>query len=94
MREAILPRTAGVLVLLLVVTAMSFVLVVPPAGAAATEPYSVYEFHFANGMVLSGSTFGTPNKFEAPVFDTGFTIHVSCSTVFDDPAMSLDADLD
>ncbi|MDH5372850.1 MAG: carboxypeptidase regulatory-like domain-containing protein [Acidimicrobiia bacterium] len=84
MREVLLPRTAGVALIAVVLVAMSFILVVPSASAAGAEPYSVYEFHFLNGKVLSGSTFGAASKFEAPVFNTGFTIHVSCSAVFDD----------
>ncbi len=61
----------------------SALLMAPVPAGAAGNPYSTYEFHFVNGMILTGSTEGG-RGFEAPVFDTGFTIHVSCSAVFED----------
>ncbi len=59
----------------------SFVVASPEVASAAGNPYSEYRFVFANGMILEGSTAGQ-SGFEAPVFETGETVHVSCSDVF------------
>ncbi len=75
-------QRVGFVMIATAVLMASFVVVAPQVASAAGNPYSEYRFVFANSMVLEGSTAGQ-NGFEAPVFDTGETIHVSCSDVFD-----------
>lgn len=75
-------QRVGIVMIILAMLMASLAIAAPEANAAG-NPYSQYRFVFANGQVLEGSTQGTGGGFEAPVFDTGNTVHVSCSDVFE-----------
>ncbi|MDH3306780.1 MAG: carboxypeptidase regulatory-like domain-containing protein [Acidimicrobiia bacterium] len=83
MTETRIPRSIGVALLAFLTVLVSLVAVAPEADAAGNNPYSEFAFTFANGQTLTGSTAGYTG-FEAPVPGTDWTIHVSCSQVFDD----------